>query len=137
LSENLHQDIENATREGWLRYLGFVAERDLPFLYAGARLFVYPSIYEGFGLPVLEAMASGVPAVTSNHAVLQEVAQGASLLAEPDDHDALLEGIRRGLTDEDWRSSAKIAGLRVAGGYSWDRCVEETIGVYRHVYSRL
>jgi len=137
LNEDLHQTIERATREGWLRYLGFVAENDLPFLYAGARLFVYPSIYEGFGFPVLEAMASGVPVVTSNHASVLEVAQGASLQVEPDDLDALAETIRKGLTDEDWRSSTRTAGLRIAGYYSWDKCVEETIGVYRHVSPRL
>ena len=114
-----------------------MAESDLPFLYAGARLFVYPSIYEGFGFPVLEAMASGVPVVTSNHASVLEVAQGASLQVEPDDLDALAETIRKGLTDEDWRSSTRTAGLRIAGYYSWDKCVEETIGVYRHVSPRL
>jgi glycosyltransferase involved in cell wall biosynthesis len=84
-SEHLHQAIDAAANAGWLHYLGFVPEDDLPALYAGARLFVYPSSYEGFGLPVIEAMASGVPVVTSNRSCLPEIASGAAKLVDPDD----------------------------------------------------
>lgn len=133
LSDALHEEIEHCTKQGWLRYLGFVPEADLPVLYAGARLFVYPSIYEGFGLPVLEAMASGIPVVTSDRSSLPEVTGGAALLVDPDDIDSLADSIRKGLCDDEWRESATSLGLSVSQGYSWERCVRETVEVYRHV----
>jgi len=135
LSEDLHEQIERFSEEGWLHYLGFVPETDLHLLYAGARLFLYPSAYEGFGLPVLEAMASGVPVVTSNCSSLPEVTQGAALLVDPDDIQALAVAVEKGLSDEDWRTKAKDQGLTVAQAYTWERCIEQTVGVYRRVFA--
>jgi glycosyltransferase involved in cell wall biosynthesis len=131
LSGTLHEQIERGEREGWLRYLGFVDETVLPLLYAGARAFLYPSVYEGFGLPVLEAMASGVPTLTSNSSSLPEVAGGAAWLVQPDDHDGLREGIERVLCDESWRKTAAMCGLRVASTMTWGRCANRTLDVYR------
>ena len=133
LSEALHQQIDRLAAQGWLRYLGFVPEADLPALYAGARAFVYPSIYEGFGLPVLEAMASGVPVVASKFTSLPEVTQGAALLVDPDDIDALSQGIHKSICDEPWRETACKAGLSVAQTYTWSRCVDQTVDVYKKV----
>ena len=133
LSDQLHADIVRGEAEGWLRYLGFVPEADLPEFYAGASLFVYPSSYEGFGLPVLEAMASGVPVITSNRSCLPEVAGDAGLLVDPDDVDALAAALRRGIEDDAWRRHARARGLELAAGYSWDKCVAETCDVYRRV----
>jgi alpha-1,3-rhamnosyl/mannosyltransferase len=130
LSEALHEKIDHCVRQGWVRYLGYVPEADLPALYAGAYLFVLPSSYEGFGLPVLEAMASGIPVVTSNRSSLPEITRGAALFADPDDIDSLAEIITKGLCDNVWRSSARSEGLAVAQGYSWERCVEQTVSVY-------
>ena len=79
-SEAIHSRIAQAQQEGWARYLGFIASEDLPLLFAGARLFTFPSHYEGFGLPVLEAMSSGVPVVCSNSSSLPEVAGSAALM---------------------------------------------------------
>lgn len=130
LSESLHQDIKRLSLQGWLHYLGFVPESDLPALYAGARSFIYPSIYEGFGLPVLEAMASGVPVVASNRTSLPEVTQGAALLTDPDDIDALAVCIQRSLSDKPWRATTATTGLAIAQEFSWERCVEHTVRVY-------
>lgn len=129
-SEGLHELINRGRDAGWLRYLGFVPEADLPALYAGARLFVYPSIYEGFGLPVIEAMASGVPVVTSDRSCLPEVAAGAARLVNPDDLDMLTAGLEAGLTDSVWRGQAIACGLRVAARYDWADCVTQTVAVY-------
>lgn len=131
LSERLHEDIDRATAQGWLRYLGYVLEQDLPVLYAGASLFVYPSVYEGFGLPVVEAMASGVPVITSDQSSLPEVTQGAALLVSPGDIDGLAAAIARGIGDVSWRSEARARGLAAARSYSWERCVGNTIRVYQ------
>ncbi|MFC7206844.1 glycosyltransferase family 4 protein [Comamonas endophytica] len=136
LSDDLHATIERLAAQGWLRYLGFVPEADLPALYAGAQAFVYPSIYEGFGLPVLEAMASGVPVVTSIFTSLPEVTQGAARLVDPDDIDALALGIHTALCDEAWRATACETGLEKARNFTWSRCVEQTIDVYRQVAAR-
>ncbi|WP_262966477.1 glycosyltransferase family 4 protein [Methylobacter psychrophilus] len=129
-SESLHEQIERGQNAGWLHYLGYVPEADLPALYAGARLFVYPSIYEGFGLPVIEAMASGVPVLTSNRSCLPEVAAGAAMLINPDDMDALTIGLEEGLIDSEWREKAIACGLKVAARYDWAECVKQTAAVY-------
>ncbi|MEK6420552.1 MAG: glycosyltransferase family 1 protein [Burkholderia gladioli] len=133
LSEALHSEIVRAQNEGWLRYLGFVPDAQLPALYGGARAFFMPSKYEGFGLPVLEAMASGVPTLTSNVSSLPEVAGNAALLVEPDDHDALREGVEKVLSDDIWRVEASRRGLTIAGSATWERCAASTIDVYRAV----
>ena len=135
LNDALHHEIDKATAEGWLKYLGFVQESDLPLLYAGARSFAYPSIYEGFGLPVLEAMASGVPVVASNRTSLPEVTQGMALHVEPDDIDALKEALQQSLEDDVWRNAIIPQALAVAVSYSWDRCIRETVAVYRKIDS--
>jgi alpha-1,3-rhamnosyl/mannosyltransferase len=130
-AENLLQRIAEAAAEGWVLPLGFVPAADLPQLYAGARLFAYPSIYEGFGLPVAEAMASGVPVVTSRSSCLPEVAGGAAMLVEPDDSDAFSATLQAGLNDEAWRSIAIDAGLRRAAMFTWSACCAKTVEVYR------
>lgn len=134
-SEGTHARILEAQRQGWVKYLSFVPQRDLPALYAGARLFVYPSIYEGFGLPIAEAMASGVPVVTSGVSSMPEVAGGAARLVDPLDVEELREAIAAGLTDEAWRHHAHDAGLKRAAGFSWSACVSQTVEVYRRALS--
>ena len=135
-SEVLHQRIEAAVTAGWARYLGYVANDDLPILFAGARLFVFPSHYEGFGLPVLEAMASGVPVVCSNSSSLPEVAGGAALMCDALDVDKLTQLIVIGLEDEPWRVEAVAKGLAQSSKFSWERCAKETIEVYRELANR-
>ncbi|QFG28879.1 glycosyltransferase family 4 protein [Pseudomonas umsongensis] len=132
-NEAIHQRLESAKREGWAYYLGFVPSEDLPLLFAGARLFTFPSLYEGFGLPVLEAMSSGVPVVCSNSSSLPEVAGEAALMCDAKDTEMLTELIRRGLEDEMWRASAVEQGLLHAARFSWERCAMETLEVYQKV----
>lgn len=133
LSEGILREMAQAEREGWLHYVRYVPEQDLPLLYAGAALFVYPSIYEGFGLPPIEAMASGIPTVVADASCLPEVTSGAAMLVQPEDVDGFARHLEQALTDAPWRAQARAAGLVVAGGYSWDRCVRETVDVYRRL----
>lgn len=130
-SDAIHARIAEAERAGWARYLGFVAAEDLPLIFAGARLFAFPSLYEGFGLPVLEAMASGVPLVCSNSSSLPEVAGDAAAMCDAPDVDALSHLIAAGLEDEGWRASARDKGLTRACEFSWQRCARETADVYQ------
>jgi glycosyltransferase involved in cell wall biosynthesis len=130
-SEALHDRMADAGRAGWARYLGFVSAEQLPLLFAGARLFVFPSLYEGFGLPVLEAMASGVPVVCSNASSLPEVAGGAAAMCDSGDVDALCRLILMGMEDDSWRNDAIKRGLDQAAKFSWQRCAKETIEAYQ------
>lgn len=130
-SAALHRQIEKAQQDGWLRYLGFQPANILPKLYAGARLFAFPSLYEGFGLPVLEAMASGIPVICSNASTLPEVAGEAALFHTPQDVDGLTGLLEKGLEDEAWHQHAAACGLARAETFSWDKCTRETIAVYR------
>ena len=131
LTTDLERKLAAFERLGQLRQLGYISESELPFLYAGAHAFAYPSLYEGFGLPVLEAMASGVPVLTSNCSSLPEVAGDAALLIDPEDVEGLTAGLERLLEDQAWRRQAVEKGLRQAKCFSWKRCVEETVAVYR------
>lgn len=131
LSADLLELISTAERDGWLRYVGFVPEGRLPLLYSGARAFLFPSLYEGFGLPVLEAMSSGIPVLTSNCSSLPEVTDGAAILVDADDRDAFVEAIQRTLLDEAWRQGAVIRGIEVAKRYDWGTCARQTLEVCR------
>lgn len=135
-SDDIHADIQRSVGEGWLKYLGFVDQVDLPALYAGARLFTYPSWYEGFGLPIAEAMASGVPVLTSNCSSMPEVAGRAAMLVEPGDVSAIREGLAQALEDQSWRDIAVQLGLQRASELSWDACVRNTIAAYQTASKR-
>jgi len=111
--------------------IGQAPEDDLPVLYSAAELFVFPSLYEGFGLPVLEAMACGTPVVCSNVSSLPEVAGEAALLVDPLDTDALDGAIRRALGDRELRLHLREMGLAQAAHFSWDRTAEATVEAYR------
>jgi glycosyltransferase involved in cell wall biosynthesis len=115
---------------------GFIPAEALPWWYRAAALFVYPSRFEGFGLPVLEAMASGTPVVTSTAGALAEVAGDAALAADPDDTAGLAGAIERALAEPDLAAQMAAAGLRRAAGYSWERTARETAAVYDAVLDR-
>jgi alpha-1,3-rhamnosyl/mannosyltransferase len=132
-NEALLAEIESASREGWLKHLGFVDDVALRKLYAGAALFAYPSTYEGFGLPPLEAMASGVPVIVANRSCIPEVCGDAARYVDPDDIERFAEAIHEGLCNADWRSNMIQRGLHRAAQFTWDRCIEGTVAVYRSV----
>jgi glycosyltransferase involved in cell wall biosynthesis len=108
---------------------GYVAEPEKVALLGGAKALVYPSLYEGFGLPVLEAMACGTPVVTSDVPALAEVAGDAALLVEPRDPAAIASAMERILTDEGLRRSLKTKGIARAAGYPWDETARRTVQV--------
>lgn len=110
---------------------GRVADEDLAALYSGADVFVYPSLYEGFGLPPLEAMQCGVPVITSNISSLPEVVGDAGILVNPHDADALCEALLNVLSDTALRSELANRSLVRARLFSWERCGRETLAAYR------
>jgi glycosyltransferase involved in cell wall biosynthesis len=111
-------------------FTGFVDDEDLPHLYRGAELFVFPSLYEGFGLPILEAMASGVPVVMSNTASMPEVAGDAAILVSPHDPQAIAEGMARVLAEDQLRQVLTQKGLARARCFTWERTAQRTLEVY-------
>ena len=117
--------------EGRVLVLGYVPETDLPALYTHATAFVYPSLYEGFGLPVLEAMACGTPVLTSDTSSLAEVASDAALLVDPEDEAAIAEGLRRLAAEERLRRELARRGMARAATFSWERTARETLSAYQ------
>jgi glycosyltransferase involved in cell wall biosynthesis len=132
----LVKEILNGQNEGWIKLLGEVSEAELPFIFSGAKAFVYVSLYEGFGLPLLEAMASGVPVLSSNTSAMPEVLGGAGLIVDPFDVAAIADGLERLLGDRVWRIETTAAGLLRARGFTWERAALQTLAVYRGAIDR-
>jgi glycosyltransferase involved in cell wall biosynthesis len=118
-----------------VRFTGYVCDGDLPALYAAAEAFVYPSLYEGFGLPVLEAMASGTPVITSAVSSLPEVAGNAALLVNPYSVDAIASALAEVLESPELRLDLRERGLRRAAEFSWERCARQTAQLYAEATS--
>lgn len=114
-------------------FTGFVPEESLPRYYNAAALFVFPSRYEGFGLPVLEAMACGTPVITTNVSSLPDVAGNAAILVDPDDVEGFAEAMAGVLGDEAKAEQMRTAGLARAAEFSWERTARETLDVYAKV----
>jgi glycosyltransferase involved in cell wall biosynthesis len=117
----------------WARFAGYVPDTELPALYAAARVFAYPSLYEGFGIPPLEAMACGTPVVASTAGALPEVLGDAALLVDPTDEHALAEALCAAAED---RGTLRRRGLERAARYSWPRAAAETWEVYEAAAGR-
>jgi glycosyltransferase involved in cell wall biosynthesis len=117
-----------------VRFLGMVAEEDKPLLMAGARLFVYPSSYEGFGFDPLEAMSVGCPVVSSSGGSLSEVVDDGGLLVPPDSEKALAEAISRAWNDPDLRSNLSAKGRLRSQFFTWGKTAEQTLQLYQEVH---
>lgn len=127
------REVKEQGLEGEVAFTGYVPVEDLPGLYSGTDLFVYPALYEGFGLPPLEAMACGTPVVASNAASLPEVLGDAALLVNPRDTKGLASAMLEVLSDSVLARRLSGLGLARAGKFSWDRTASETVEVYREV----
>ena len=132
----LRRAIHTHNLHRYVRFLGFVPDGTLHILYRLASVFAFPSLYEGFGLPPLEAMACGAPVVTSNVSSLPEVAGGAALLVDPYDEEAIANGIIRAVTDESLRAELIAKGTERARSFSWPKSVKRIHDIYMEVGSR-
>jgi glycosyltransferase involved in cell wall biosynthesis len=136
LTDDIYSTVFQLGEKERVHFIGYVEENDLPAVYSLADVFAYPSLYEGFGLPVLEAMQCGVPVLTSNISSLPEVAGTAALLVTPTEVDDIAYGLRRLLEVADLRAELRARGYQRAREFSWERCARETLAVYKKVYDR-
>jgi glycosyltransferase involved in cell wall biosynthesis len=116
-----------------VRYLGYVAEDELPGLTAGATAFLYPSLYEGFGFPVAQAMAAGVPVITSNTSCLPEVAGEGALFVDPRSSAEIQAALEKLLTSPLLREQLRTAGAARARQYRWDACARQSLEFFRRL----
>ncbi|MDQ3249807.1 MAG: glycosyltransferase family 4 protein, partial [Chloroflexota bacterium] len=114
---------------------GFIADADLPALYSAADFFVYPSLYEGFGLPILEAQACGTPVLTADNSCLPEAAGEAALYVQAEDVDSIAGGLTRLAQDSDLRHRLRQAGLTNAAQFTWQRSAQQLLRAYQKVLS--
>jgi glycosyltransferase involved in cell wall biosynthesis len=133
LFEEIFAEVERLGVQGRVIFPGFVADDDLPALYSAARVLAYPSLYEGFGLPMLEAMACSTPVVASTAACLPEVAGDAAWLVPPTDVDALAAALDQALTDETARAEMTARGRARAAMFDWARSAEQLLAIYRRL----
>ena len=132
-SQSILLEISKCQKEGWLHYMNYVTDYDLSNLMAGAKVFVYPSFYEGFGLPVLEAMSSGVPVICSNTSSLGENFESVALTFNPKDIEKLSLLILEVLINEDLYKILIKKSLKHSKNYSWEKCAKSTFEVYKKV----
>lgn len=129
--DELLKQIETPVLNGRVHLAGYVDQQDLPSVYAGARLFVYPSLFEGFGFPPLEAMACGVPAVSTQTSSLAENLAGSAELVPPGNIEALGAAIKRLLTDDELWNRRRGQGLELVKKYRWEKTADVTLAAYR------
>jgi alpha-1,3-rhamnosyl/mannosyltransferase len=132
-SEPVRELFEAEARHRGVRYLGYVADEDLPGLYAGANALLYPSFYEGFGLPPVEAMACGCPAIVSTADAVREVVGSRAIQFDPNDLAAWRDAMLRAIREPDSFSEYRRAGIDHAAHFSWERAARTVRGVYQTV----
>jgi glycosyltransferase involved in cell wall biosynthesis len=132
-SRDLYDRVDRLGLRRSVHFTGYVPAEDLPLIYNLAEFFVFPSIYEGFGLPVVEAMACGTPVITSNSSSLNEIAGHAALTVNPYDRDALRAAIVRLATDAELREDMSERGLQRSHEFSWARTAKEMLALYARV----
>jgi glycosyltransferase involved in cell wall biosynthesis len=129
-AEAILTQVSKSARSSDIELPGYVTDEQRESLYAQARVFAFPSLDEGFGMPVLEAMVRGIPVITSNRSALSEVAGDAALLIDPLSVESLTAGLRQMAEDSDLRERYRARGLVRAADFSWERTISKTWAVY-------
>ena len=127
----IFEAVERLHLEQSVQFVGFIPAEALPIWYNCAEVFIYPSVFEGFGMPVLEAMACGTPVIVSDTSSLPEVAGEAGLCIPPHDVEAWTAALRRAADDAEWRGSARERGMIEAARYHWSLTAQQTVASYR------
>jgi len=133
LEDEMYQTIEALNMRDLVHLIGFVDDEDVAGLYSGAECVVFPSLYEGFGFPVIEGMACGTPVITSNVSSLPEVAGDAAIMVDPYDIDAITDAIQRVLDDNTLRDRMIQAGFEQASKFTWEKSARQLHEIYMQV----
>lgn len=131
---SIYRKAEQAQLGGRILFTGYVAQEDGPLLMCGAEAFVFPSAYEGFGMPPLEAMACATPVIVSNRAALPEVVGDAGILADPASEASFCLAMKNILEDEAYRERLRTLGLQRAGSFTWEKSAQKLAEVYKKLY---
>jgi glycosyltransferase involved in cell wall biosynthesis len=135
-AQAIHEAIRRSPAATDIRSLGFIDDQHLPALYRAAAAFVYPSLYEGFGMPPIEAMACGCPVISSTRGSLKEVVGDAALIVDPEDVSSVAAQLRTFATGADAREKYRVAGLRQAARFDWANTAAQTLRVYEKALER-
>lgn len=130
-SADIHRDLSKLAQTGKVIYCGYVDRDKLRVLIAGSRALLFPSLYEGFGLPVIEAMKSGTAVLTSKNSAMAEISGGAALLVSPYQKEDICDSIIRLHRDDRLVKKAESAGIKVSNEFSWERCASQTVSLYK------
>jgi glycosyltransferase involved in cell wall biosynthesis len=133
MSDGVFEQVEKLGLKNRIQFTGYISQEDLPWVYNLSALFVYPTHYEGFGLPALEAMACGVPVITTNISSMPEIVGDAGMLVEPNQDQNLIDAMVKVLTDPELRVILSVKGQQRAKQFTWERTALETLNVYRKV----
>jgi glycosyltransferase involved in cell wall biosynthesis len=133
LDQGLQKQIKKRVNDGQIISLGYVSQTELQHLYAAAKLTAFPSLYEGFGLPIIESMASGTPVLTSQNSAMQEVASGHAMLCDPEDINSIEVGLRGALEIQEWQQQATIDGINHSKNFTWNTCAKRTVEAYKSI----
>ena len=131
LDNPIYKAIDDNHMRDFVHFIGFADDEDLPALYKNATCLAFPSLYEGFGLPVLEAMAAGIPVLTSNVSSLPEVAGDAAITVDPYDLEAITDGLQRLILDTELRNTLIQKGLARAQQFTWEKSARQLLGIYQ------
>jgi len=129
-AEVIHERIARSPWQSDIRTLGFIEDEELPALYSAASSFVYPSLYEGFGMPPVEAMACGCPVICSARGSLEEVVGKAALIVEPEDISSMEDALAKFYSSSELRADFRQKGLLRASDFSWKKAARETLSAY-------
>ncbi len=135
-SANLLELLKTLGIQDKVHFLEAIPDAELPGVYRGATALIYPAYYEGFGLPAAEAMASGLPVLTSSNTAVEEVTAGSAVLVDPHQPDSIAEGIKRILFDTDLRASMRVQGLIASKRYQWDQVAADVLETLKGVVER-
>jgi glycosyltransferase involved in cell wall biosynthesis len=137
LYEEIFQTVNSSSKlKNKVIFTGFIDDEDISKVYSGASFFVYPSLYEGFGLPPLEAMQCGIPVITSNNSSLPEVVGNAGIMVDATDEEQLCHAMSQLLDDSNLRNQLSIQALQQAQKFSWEKCAFETLTIYQHILEK-